>query len=109
MAEIKLVQIYIYMGVSVYWPLSVMCVFVCVCLFVCVISNQSTSKKTHVSDFSKLDALLYKTRIKILKLDMCTSMTSVSKIAHQIWRDHHTAKDVDNIGGRRQYKGVFIK
>ena len=40
---------------SVYWPLIVLCVFVC------VISNQSTSKKTHyVSDLSKLDALLHK-------------------------------------------------
>ena len=28
----------------------------CVCVCVCVISNQSTSKKPHVSDLSKLDA-----------------------------------------------------
>ena len=64
------------MGVSVYWPLSV--------LYMCVISNQSTSKKPHhVSDLSKLDTLLHKTRFKVLKLDMCTSMISLSKIAHQ--------------------------
>ena len=30
--------------------------FVCVCVCVFVISNQSTSKKPHVSDLSKLDA-----------------------------------------------------
>ena len=43
---------YIYMGVLVYQPLCVL--YVCVC--VCVISNQSTSKKPHVSDLNKLDA-----------------------------------------------------
>ena len=47
----QVVLIYIYMGVSVYWPLSVLLVFVCVCVFVCVISNHSTRKKPHyVSD-----------------------------------------------------------
>ena len=35
----------------------------------------------------KLDALLHKTRIKVLRLDICTSMI-LSKIAHQMWRDH---------------------
>ena len=32
-----------------------------VCLCVCAISNQSTSKKPHVSDLGKLDVLLHKT------------------------------------------------
>ena len=51
------------MGVSLYWTLSVLCVFVC------VISNHSTSKKLHhVSDLSKRDALLHKTRSKVLLL-----------------------------------------
>ena len=56
------------MGVEVYWPLSMLCVCVCVrvCVCVCVISNESTSKKPHVSDFNKLDALLHKTHIKVL-------------------------------------------
>ena len=35
----QVVLIYIYMGVSVYWPACA------VCLCLCVISNQSTSKK----------------------------------------------------------------
>ena len=75
------------MGVPVYWPLSVLCVCVL------VISNQSTSKKPHVSDLSKHDdALLHKTHIKVLlflryMLDMCRSILSLSKIAHQLWRD----------------------
>ena len=78
---------------SVYWPLSVLCVFVlsvwvwvCACaVYVYVISNQSTSRKTHVSDHCNPDALLHKTHIKVLRLDMCTSMISLSKIAHQIY------------------------
>ena len=65
----------------------VCCVCLHVCLCVCVISNQTTSKKLHVSDLSKLDALLHKTRIKVLRLDMCTSI-SLSKIAHQMCCDH---------------------
>ena len=63
----------------------------CVSLFMClwVILNQSTSKKpNHVSDLSKLDASLHKTRIKVLRLHLCTSMISLSKIAHQMWRNH---------------------
>ena len=52
------------MGVSVYWLLIV--------LFVCVISNQNTSKKPHyVSDLSKLDTLLHKTNMKVLKGLIC--------------------------------------
>ena len=73
------------MGVSVYYPLSVVCLNVYV--FVCVTSNQSTNKKTNVLHLSKL-ALLHKTHIKVLRLDMCTFMISLSKIAHQMWRDH---------------------
>ena len=45
------VNIYLYWFVSVLAPY-VVCVFVCVC----VISNQSTNKKLHVSNLSKLDA-----------------------------------------------------
>ena len=70
---------------------SLLCVCVCVFVFVCVCvrSNQSTSKKLHhVSELSKLDVLLHKTCIKVLKLNMCTSMISLSKIAHQVWCDH---------------------
>ena len=40
------------MNVLVYYPLYVLCVFLCAC----VISNQSTSKKRHASNLSKLYA-----------------------------------------------------
>ena len=33
--------------------------YLCVCVCVCIISNQSASKKPHVSDLSKLDAMLH--------------------------------------------------
>ena len=42
-------------------------IFGYICLCVCVISNQSTTKKTHyVSDLSKLDTLLHKIYSKVL-------------------------------------------
>ena len=40
-----------------------------------------------MSDLSKLDALLHKIRIKVLRFDICTSI-SVSKTAHQMCCDH---------------------
>ena len=40
----------------------------------------------------ELDALLHKTCIKVLKLDMCTSMVLLSKIVHQMWCDHPLSK-----------------
>ena len=70
------------------------CVFVClfVCLFVCDIKSEY-HKKTHVSDLSKFDALLHKTRqtpsgTKVPRPGMCISIISLNKIAHQMWRDH---------------------
>ena len=62
----------------------------------CVISNQNTTKKPHcVFDHSKPDALLHKLHIEILLvlryqdwLDMYRSILSLSKKAHQMWRDH---------------------
>ena len=36
----------------------------------------------------KLVALLRKIQIEVLRLAMCTSMISLSKIAHQMWCDH---------------------
>ena len=78
--------IYIYVDVSVNWPLNVLCVFVC------VISNRSTCKKPpYVSDLSKLDALLHTQQgpsgTKVPRLDMCRSAISLSKTTRQIW--HH--------------------
>ena len=35
-----------------------------------------------------LDILLHKTHMKVLRLHMCTSMISLSKIAHQMWHGH---------------------
>ena len=70
--------IHIYMGVSLYWPLSVFCVFVCLCL--CVISNQSTSKKPYVLDLSKHDALLHKTHSKVLLVLRYQGLTQIHNI-----------------------------
>ena len=61
----------------------------CVCVF--VISNQSTSKKEHMSDLGRPDSFLHKTHVKVLlvpRLDMCRSILLLSKIAHQMWHDH---------------------
>ena len=100
---------------SVYWLLSVLCVFV-VCL--CMISNHSTSKKRHyVSQLSKLDTLLHKTHIKVLRLDMCRSIISLSKITHQMWcyhpfsqRNKTTERTVGvGVGGNRERGGGWTK
>ena len=48
-------------------PWVCVCVCACVCVYVCVISSQkNTSKKLHVSNLRKLDALLCKSHNKIL-------------------------------------------
>ena len=64
----------------------------CVCVF--VISKQSTGKKPHyVSDVSKPDLSnsvnthQSPSGSKVPRLDMCRSILSLSKIAHQIWHD----------------------
>ena len=62
-----------YLYLSIYWPLSVLCV--CVCVY--VTSNQSTSKKSQVPDLSKLEALLHKTRIKVLLVMRYQCLTCV--------------------------------
>ena len=97
------------MGVSVYL-LTPDCAL-CVC--VSVISNQSTSKKPHVPDLSKLDALLHATHIKVLRCNMCTSMISLSKKAYQVWHSHPFSHSPIQTGrgwttiekGGRQYRG----
>ena len=68
---------------------------VCFDVCLCVISNQSTSKKPHyVSGHSKLDTLLHKTHIQVpvvlryQGLTCVDPLLSLSKIAHQMWRDH---------------------
>ena len=81
------------MGVSVYWPLNVLRVCVRVCLCDIKSEYQSTSKKSHVSDLSKLDPLLCKTHqgpsgTEVPTFDMCGSIISLSKIAHEMWRVH---------------------
>ena len=59
----QMVLMYIYMGVSVYWSECA----VYLCMYVCLTLNQTTIKKLHyVSDLSKLDALLYRTYIKVV-------------------------------------------
>ena len=61
----------VFMGVSVYWPECAVCLRVCVYVCVCscekdILNQQSTSNKPHVSDLSKLDALLQKTHSKVV-------------------------------------------
>ena len=56
------------------------CVHVCAC--VCVISNQSTSKKPHVWDLSKLDALMHKAHIKVLLVVRYQGWTCVDPYYH---------------------------
>ena len=83
------------MGVSVFWPLSVQCVFVCVCVCVCVsvCVGYQIREPYYVTDLSKRDTLVHKTHIgpsgtKLPRLPMCRSIISLSKIIHQMWRDH---------------------
>ena len=86
------VNIYLYGCVSLLVPECA----VCVPVFLCVISNQGTSKKPHyLSDLCKLNTFLHKTHIKLFlvlkyqpRLDMCRSILTLSKIAHQMWHDH---------------------
>ena len=73
------------MGVLVYWLLNGLCV-----LGVIDIKSRVPVKKPHcVSDFSKVDALLHETHIKVLlvytkvpRLDMYRSILSLIRIAH---------------------------
>ena len=75
----------------------------CVSLFVIVISNQSTSKKPHLLDLSKLDALLHKIWQGSSGTDgpghnMCRSIISLNKMTHQMWH-HHPFSQGDKEGG----------
>ena len=61
-----------------------------VCLCTCVISNQNNSKKTHMSDPSKLDTLSHKTHSKVLLVLRYKGLIchiSLRKITHQKWRN----------------------
>ena len=54
-----------------------------------------------MSDLSNFDALLHKTHqspsgTKVPRL-MCRSMLSLSKIAHQMWYDTHSAKETGQL------------
>ena len=107
------------MGVSVYWCLSVLCVGVGmgVGVGVCLRSHQSTSKSPHhVSELNKLDTLLHKICIKVLRLDMWTSMISLSKIAasNVAWSPIQPKKQDNRIGSgvggwRWQRRGGWTK
>ena len=105
---------------------------VCVCVYVILI--QSTSKKPHVSDLSKLDALLHKIQqgpsdTKITRLDICRSiiLSGASNVTQSPikpkkqdnkkssggggWRQRGkgVGKNLKKEGESRQYRGVFIK
>ena len=90
---------------------------------VCVISNQSTSKKPH---YVSENTHQVPSGTKVPRLDMCRSILSLSKTAHQMWHDHLFSQSgwgleatgkwgirldkSENGGGGRQYRGgVFIK
>ena len=99
----QVVLVYDYMDVSVYWPKCAVClclrVFVCACVCVCVISNESNSKKPHVSDLSKLMSCCIKHTARSLwyklpRLDMDRSIISLSKIIHQMWHNHPFTSNV---------------
>ena len=95
---------YIYMCVSVDWPMSVLFVYICVyvCVFVCDIKSKYHQKnKKNVSGLSKIDALLHKTHqippgSEVPRLNMCRSII-VSKIIHQMSCNHpFSQKKQDN-------------
>ena len=94
---------------------------VCFDVCLCVISNQSTSKKPHyVSGHSKLDTLLHKTHIQVpvvlryQGLTCVDPLLSLSKIAHQMWRDHpFSQRNITTegavgvgVGGDREVGGI---
>ena len=54
----------------------------------CVCDIKSEHQQKNVPDVSKLDAFLHETRIKVLRLDLCTSMISFNKVEHQMWHHH---------------------
>ena len=68
----------------------------CECLCVCVCGIKCIWPRLYVSDLSKLDALLYKTRqgrSGTKNLDMCRSILSLSKIASNlVWSPIHLKK-----------------
>ena len=76
--------------VSLLAPECVVCLCVCICVLVCVWYQirVPAKKPHHESGLSKLNSLLHKTCIEVLRLYMCTFMISLTKIAHQMWRDH---------------------
>ena len=83
------------MLVSVYCPLSELCLFVClcvlwVCMYMCMYQYQSTSKKRNVSGLStwRLNAWNTRQGPSGNKVQKCRSILSISKITHQMWRDH---------------------
>ena len=59
-----------------------------VCVFVCPWYQIRVPAKSHMCKTSVKDTLLRKTHVKVLRLDMCRSMMSVTKIAYQLWNDH---------------------
>ena len=80
----QIVLIYIYMDVSVYWPMCVLCVFVHMCVFVCVCDTKSEyqPKPHYVSDLSKPDASLYKIHTKVLLVLRFQGLTCIDPSYH---------------------------
>ena len=64
------------------------------CVFVCVISNLSISRKPHLSDLGKTEALLHKTYSKVRlgtmepRLDLCKSILLLSRVTRKMLHNH---------------------
>ena len=80
----QIVLIYIYMDVSIYWPMCVLCVFVRICTFcVCLWYQIGVSAKNHtVSDLSKHDASLYEIHTKVLLVLRFQGLTCIDPSYH---------------------------
>ena len=113
------VNVNIYMGVSVYWPVFVLYVF-----FVCVISIKVLAKKFIMCQTSvNLTPSCTKDTAKSYsaRLDMCRSIMLLSKITRQVLDDHLFSQgnkksrmedvgwDGKKIKKREAIWGVFIK
>ena len=71
-------------NIYLYGCVSLMASECAVCVYVCVISNQSTSKKPHKSDLSKIGACLPKSHIKFLLVLTCLGSTCEDRSIHII-------------------------
>ena len=75
------------MSVSDYWALTVLCVFLCVCVCVCVCVSVCVCVWDIKSDYDAKTHIMCQDLL-LTRLEMCRSIGSLIKIAHQMWRNH---------------------